>query len=128
MKTTNQKNEIRAVEGTKFKIHAKRLILTYPIKDHIKKLEKSQVIELLRDKFNHLAAKIEYLCVAFERGEKENYAHMHVTLRCDRLVRIRNQAFLDINGVHGNYKAIDRRKDSWMRTLNYVQKDGDYEI
>lgn len=123
-----QNTKITAIKGNKFDIHAKKFILTYPVKNDIEKLEKSQVIEILKNKFNLLKGKVEYICVAFETGEEENYKHLHVALKCNRRVRIRNQEFLDIKGVHGHYKTVDNKRDSWSNVLIYIQKDENYEV
>lgn len=131
---TSKNTKIIASGAVKFDIDAKRFLLTFPMKDNIRSLERSQIIESFKEKFDDLKAKVEYICVAFEQGEEakeedgKQYEHLHVVLKLDRKTRIRDARFFDIQQVHGHYKPIDCKRNSWTRAVNYVQKDGNYEI
>ena len=114
----------------KWEIHAKHLFLTYPVKEHIFNKTRSQLIEMLKEIFTDFKANLNYILVSEETGEKKHdskdYQHIHVLCSFDRKVRIRNPHTLDLAGIHGHYKSINKKKGSVARVKRYCMKDGQY--
>lgn len=123
-----------------FSQNAKTFFNTYPKRDGLDCKEK--VKELVLSKLNDLKAKLKYILVSYEIGKKEKsvkyeeirdkekdckkYEHYHVLVKFDRQVRIRDAHFWDLDGVHGHYKLLDKKRDSFENTRSYCKKDGDY--
>lgn len=121
------KNEIKP----RFRIHAKHIFATYPYNKKLRGLSKEQIIDELKDMVSGYKARLKRIIVSFETGEKvtdsKNYAHLHVLLSFDRTLDLKSENFLDLRGVHGHYKAVDKKRNSLSNVVKYVQKDGDFE-
>ena len=117
---------------SEFRMNCKKFFLTYPKKDGIKDVTKSQIIEKLKENFRNLASNPTYILVAEETGKENNdskdYKHFHVVVVFDRRTDIRDSNFFDIDGVHGHYKMIDKKRGSLSKVQRYCRKNGDYEV
>ena len=124
MKMTKNKNHKR------FEIYAKHFFLTYPYKERLTKFDKKSIIDLFKEKAESVKARLKYIVVSFETGQKttdsKDYEHLHVQVSFDRRIQVRRQEFFDLAGVHGHYKAIEKEKGNIARVREYCMKDGDY--
>jgi hypothetical protein len=112
----------------KFRQESKSFFNTYPKKDSLE--SKERVLEIFQKKIENLKAKVKYILVSYETGQEKHdskdYEHFHVLVKFDRQVRIIDQNFWDLNSVHGHYKTLDKKKDSFESVRSYCQKDDDY--
>lgn len=120
--STNDTGYRKLYKNTKvFRIAAKNLFLTYPEEDKngYKKLSKRIIYEHLKEKFQN--KDIETLVVGQEISE-DGYKHFHATIILNKKADIKNQDFLDIEGVHGSYEKIRSIKHA----ITYATKDNNY--
>lgn len=99
----------------KFRLSAKRLFLTYQDQDN--QINEKIIEEKLNSIFN-----IKQLVISKETSENQ-YKHYHVFIEVDKRPNITNPRKLDINGIHGDYKAI-RNKSEKTKVITYISKQG----
>lgn len=97
------------------KLQARKFLLTYPKCDETK--------ESLKDFLNGIK-KTKFVRVCKELHQ-DGDAHLHAVVAFESLLQTNERGF-DFNGNHPNIKIIGKKKDDWIRVLDYVAKDGDY--
>lgn len=100
-----------------FELNSKGIFLTYPQCP----LKPEEALDLLRGKISLKKRKIEEYVIATEKHADGN-DHLHVYLRLDKAIHIRESAYFDLNNYHGNYQGARSAK----RVKTYCVKDGNY--
>jgi len=114
-KSKQTKSKKKSRKGNTFRLHAKKLFLTFPQCD----LSKERCLENAEAYFEN---NIEWIVIAQE-SHQDGSPHLHVGVCLKNECDIRNAKSLDIVGTkHGDYRSMLKP----MECLRYITKDKNY--
>jgi len=96
------------------KFEARKFLLTYPKCNETKEALKEFLQGIKKTKFVKVCKELH------EDGDP----HLHAVVAFESILKTNERGF-DFNGNHPNIQIVGKKKDDWVRVVDYVGKDGD---
>lgn len=97
------------------KFRARKFLLTYPKCNESKESLMKFLKEINKTKFVRVCSELH----------EDGTPHLHAVVAFEELFRTSERGF-DFNGNHPNIQIVGKKKDDWVRVVDYVGKDDDY--